>query len=294
VPSVSVVMPVRNAERYVALAATSILGQTLDDLELIVVDDGCTDSSIERVRDVADSRVTFVEGPKRGLGAARNAGVRTSSGPWIAFIDADDLSAPTRISEQLAALSDQASRLDAVGCSPRIVDERGEVLSDAPYIQHPDAIASAAYSFMPMCGPSLMISRSELESVGCYSEDPQLHGVEDYDLLCRLLQAGGRVANLGGSLYLYRHHEASMTNARGDQMAEAALTVRNRYWSAAPPHLSFRQIAGSRAGDPRLHASAYGQLAIGCFRRKLWLSAAKIASATVISNPRGVLRLVAP
>jgi glycosyltransferase involved in cell wall biosynthesis len=292
VPSVSVVMPVRDAERYVALAASSILGQTLDDLELIVVDDGSTDSSIERVRDVADSRVTFVEGPKRGLGAARNAGVQSSSAPWIAFTDADDVSAPTRIADQLAALSDKANRLDAVGCAPRIIDEDGDVLSDAPYVQHFDAIASAAYSFMPMCGPSLMIARSELDRVGRYSEDLQLHGVEDYDLLCRLLQGGGRVANLGGSLYSYRHHQASMTNDRGAQMTAAAQTVRDRYWRAAPPRLSFRQIAESRVGDPRLHASVYVQLAAGCVRRTLWLPAAKIASATVISNPRGVARLV--
>jgi glycosyltransferase involved in cell wall biosynthesis len=286
-------MPVRNAERYVSLAVASVLGQTLSDLELIVVDDGSTDDSIDIAQRAADWRVTFVEGPRAGLGAARNAGVANSSAPLIAFMDADDLSAPTRLSEQVSALADHVNGLSAIGCSSKLIDERGDCVADAHYLQHPDAISAAAYSFMPVCGASLTIARSEFDRVGGYSGNPELLGVEDYDLICRLLRQGSRIGNLGGLLYLYRQHSASMTNTRGEQMAKAAMLVRRRHWELAPPSFSVRQIRQSRAGEMRSHASAFVQLAIGCSRRMLWLPAAKIVLTTTVYNPRGVAKLAA-
>jgi glycosyltransferase involved in cell wall biosynthesis len=291
VPWVSVVMPVRNAEAYISVAISSVLEQTLTDLELIVVDDGCEDKSMDRVKSIADSRVVVVEGPRRGPGAARNLGVAKSSAAWLAFMDADDISAPTRIADQLSLLADNRASLSAVGCFFRAIDERGDRIADPPQLQHPDAIAAAAYSFMPMHGPTLMMARTAFDQVGGYPEEANCVGIEDYELVCRLLRAEARIRNLGAPLYLYRWHAASISRTRQDEIRGATRAVRRRHWELAPPRFQVQQIRRSKVGPARVHASVFAQLAIGCARHGQIASAAKFAVATAVSNPRGVLEL---
>jgi glycosyltransferase involved in cell wall biosynthesis len=293
VPLVSVVMAVRDGEPYVASAVQSVLAQTLTDLELIVVDDGSSDTSIDSARGVADARVTFVEGPLRGPDAARNVGVAASSAPWIAFMDADDISAPSRLSEQLSALTTDGSTLSAVSCFLRAIDERGDRIVDPPQLQHPDEIAAASYSFMPVAGPALMMARTAFDEVGGYPEGEDSMGVGDYEIVCRLLRARFRIGNVGSRLYLYRRHPAQITRTRRDPMARAALAVRRRHWELAPPSFSVGQVRRSRVGHARLHASVFAQLAIGYAKHGRWASAAKTAFAVAIYNPRGVLELMA-
>ena len=86
----SIVMPLYNKEREVGRAVRSVLGQTVADFELIVVDDGSTDESASRVREFADPRIRLLEQPNAGVAEARNAGVRAARGGWVAFLDADD------------------------------------------------------------------------------------------------------------------------------------------------------------------------------------------------------------
>lgn len=90
-PAVSIVMPLYNKEAYVGYAIQSVLRQTYGEFELIVVNDGSTDSSLKAASSVEDSRVKVIDGPNRGVALARNRGVESSSAELIAFIDADDV-----------------------------------------------------------------------------------------------------------------------------------------------------------------------------------------------------------
>lgn len=102
---ISVVMPIYNAEKYVAEAIESVLAQTYQDLELICVNDGSTDRSMEVVRSFGE-RVRSIENSENlGIAAARNHGVSESSGTYLAFIDADDVWEPEKLSRQMDALS---------------------------------------------------------------------------------------------------------------------------------------------------------------------------------------------
>lgn len=111
VPAVSVVMPLYNKEAYVGHAIRSVLSQTCGDFELIVVNDGSTDSSLKVVSRVEDSRVKVMDGPNRGVALARNRGVEAAGAELIAFIDADDV----WFDRHLETLVEAAKRFPSAG-----------------------------------------------------------------------------------------------------------------------------------------------------------------------------------
>ena len=102
-PKVSVIVPVYNAEKYLRECVDSILGQTLSDIELILVDDGSTDSSpaiCDRYAE-QDARVQVIHKPNGRAASARNAGLRAASGDYVAFVDSDDWVSPKMYEKML-------------------------------------------------------------------------------------------------------------------------------------------------------------------------------------------------
>lgn len=106
-PRVSVVIPARNAERFIVAAVTSALDQTLRDLEVIVVDDGSDDATVALVEAIGDPRVTVLRQPSRGASSSRNAGLAIARGEYVAHLDADDLWPPDRLERLVAHLDAQ-------------------------------------------------------------------------------------------------------------------------------------------------------------------------------------------
>jgi glycosyltransferase involved in cell wall biosynthesis len=103
-PLVSVVVPAYNAERFLARAMRSALAQTYTNLELIVVDDGSTDATVEVIRSFRDPRVQYLSQPNHGQGAARNHGIMSSAGRYVTFLDADDAYLPAKVQRQVQFL----------------------------------------------------------------------------------------------------------------------------------------------------------------------------------------------
>ena len=103
---ISVIIPVYNAEHYLAEALDSVLAQEIEPLEILVVDDGSTDGSATIARRYAD-RVRFYQQANRGAAFARNRGIELSKGSLLAFLDADDLWMPSKLNVQVNALEDQ-------------------------------------------------------------------------------------------------------------------------------------------------------------------------------------------
>lgn len=114
-PLVSVVVPCFNAERWIGETLSSVLSQTYAPLEILVVDDGSTDSSVERVRAYETSGVRLIRQENRGAAAARNAGFAASRGAYIQFLDADDLLGARKIELQVARLLEERS---GIACGP--------------------------------------------------------------------------------------------------------------------------------------------------------------------------------
>ena len=114
VPRISVIIPLYNGERYIAQALDSVLGQSLMPFEIIVVDDGSTDGSCE-ILDTYGDRIVRVFQENSGTAAARNAGVKTSSGDMLAFLDQDDCWTEDKLKKQVSVLSNDPNAQIAWG-----------------------------------------------------------------------------------------------------------------------------------------------------------------------------------
>lgn len=121
-PTVSVVMPVYNVERYVAQSIRSVLNQSFGDFELIIVDDGGSDRSVAICRELADCRTRIVSQPNRGLAGARNTGIGLARGEFVALLDSDDLMTPEKLERHVTHLRARPAAgisyagADLIGC----------------------------------------------------------------------------------------------------------------------------------------------------------------------------------
>ncbi len=208
-PAVSVVMPVFNARPYLGEAMASILAQTWTDLELIVADDGSTDGSARLAMQVAarDARVRVLLLPHRGV-ETMNVAVAAARGELIARMDADDISEPTRLAEQVAFLATHPE-VAAVGTWLTRTDPYGSPAGDqCPPPEH-EAIDAALLrgEGSPIVQGTTMYRRSSLQHAGGWRGD--FGWVEDLDLFLRLAEVG-RLANIPRKLYRYRRHPQSV------------------------------------------------------------------------------------
>lgn len=223
-PTVSVLMPVYNAERYATAAVESVLGQTLADFEFIIVDDGSTDRSLEILREFAarDDRVKLMSRANTGYLVALNEGLRMAHGELIARIDADDIAFAKRFERQADYLRQHPECL-VVGCGLLLIDEEGEPFCESILPTEHDVIdARHLAGIGSLAHPAAMIRRQALERVGGYR--PQCYGAEDHDLWLRLGEHG-RLANLPDVLMKVRVHAANFTFVNQHRTREAMRRV---------------------------------------------------------------------
>ena len=220
-PLVSVVMPVHNGERFLAAAMDSILAQTFTDFELIAVDDGSSDRSVEMLESYAaqDPRVVLGRhASNQGAAATRNHGCRLARGRYIAVMDADDVSLPLRLAHQVAALEADPS-LAGVGSWVRQVDESGTLGAIHAYPEEPELVAWSMVFFNSIAHPTLMIRRDTLPQPQPYVSPV----IEDYALLIPLTIAH-RIRNLPEVLLHYRVWRGNTTHLPGkDREADRVL-----------------------------------------------------------------------
>jgi glycosyltransferase involved in cell wall biosynthesis len=194
-PTVSVVMPVYNAERYVAQTMDSILGQTFGDFEFIVIDDGSKDGSLAVLQEYArrDPRIRLISRPNTGYVRALNEGLGLVRGKHLARIDADDLAHPDRFRLQVARM-DAEPELVALGSCALAIDEDGRPLGayDNP-LTHEEIERNHLAGHSSIHHPAVMMRPEAVNRVGGYRT--QFMPCEDFDLWVRLGEVG-RLANL--------------------------------------------------------------------------------------------------
>jgi glycosyltransferase involved in cell wall biosynthesis len=219
-------MPVYQGREHLADAIDSVLAQTFERLELVIVDDGSTDgsSSVARGYAARDPRVQYRRQENAGQGAARNAGIDAARGDAVAFLDQDDLWLPEKLARQLPLLdetsvvySDAYIRRDggldrAERLSDRLDREPGSVTFPSLIVGNPIPVLTT------------VLSRSLLLAHGGFAADRALQGVDDYDLWLRLAAAGVRFTYVPEPLAVYRVHSSAMSSDHV-RMAEARLAV---------------------------------------------------------------------
>jgi glycosyltransferase involved in cell wall biosynthesis len=222
-PAVSVLLPVYNAQRYLAEAVESVLAQTFADLELIVVDDGSTDRSgrILRRFEARDPRVRLVSRANRGLVASLNEMIGLARGEFLARMDADDVALPRRLEVQVAYLRDHPDVV-AVGGAVHLIDEAGRLLGESnPEMDHDEIQEAALMGRCALKHPSVTMRREAVLAIGGYLEE--MEQGEDLDLWLRLGEIG-RMASLPDVVLKYRQHEQSRCGKhRSDQAGYAKL-----------------------------------------------------------------------
>ena len=290
-PRVSVVMPVRDGERFLPEAIDSVLGQSLKDLELLAVDDGSRDASpaILARYAAADGRVRVLSCPSRGLVDALNAGIADARSPYVARMDADDVSEPDRLARQIA-LMDAQPDLALVGSAATLVDERGRSVGRvAPPISH-DAIVAQLRTHNALVHGTVVFRRAAWSAAGGYDASARL--VEDYDLWCRLL-AHGRLAGVAEPLYRLRLHTGSVSARALAKQLEAAYRVRRRHFGTPPPSWIGRRTA--RADRHLAYARMlFAPGAAAPWRHLLAAWRAKPWSPTVVRHGLAYLRATLP
>lgn len=194
-PRISVVIPSYNHSRFIGEAIRSVLDQTWQDLELIVVDDASSDDSAQVLAGVRDPRFSFVVLPENlGAPAAMNEGVRRASGEFVAVMGSDDMMAPDRLERQLQPLVERPE-VGAVFSLVASIDEQG--------VPYPDQAATPAGGFAQpnrsrrehlaymfehgncLCHPSSLVRRRCFEELGLFDE--RLAQLQDFDFWLRLL-----------------------------------------------------------------------------------------------------------
>ena len=209
-PQVSVVMPVRDGERWIAQSINSIQQQTLSDFELIVVDDGSVDRSLAIAESLArtDARIRVLPLEKSGLVAALNCGFSNASGRLIARLDADDTAASDRLEKQAKYL-DQHSDVGLLGTWAVKIGEDGQQLGHLRPETDPDCLAELLPRTNPFIHSSVMLRTAILERVDAYRAT--FLAAEDYDLWLRISEVT-KVANLPECLVEYRCHPEGVSH----------------------------------------------------------------------------------
>jgi glycosyltransferase involved in cell wall biosynthesis len=210
-PRVSVVMPAFNVAPYIGAAIDSVLAQTFDDFELIVVDDGATDESaaIAQEKAAGDPRIHVVRQKNRGLSAARNTALRLSAGDVIAILDSDDLWAPDYLEAQMAIL-DAHPEVDIVTSNAFLLGSR---LHGQPARPCPDNRPLPDLTSILQDETAVFIMsvfrRRVYETIGGFDES--MRSNEDYDYWLRAAAAGFRFARNDKPLGQYRRRDDSLS-----------------------------------------------------------------------------------
>lgn len=247
---VSVVLPVFNSESYLTDAVQSLLSQTHQDLEIIAIDDGSTDSSLSILSRFArqDSRLRVIMRKNTGIETALNEGIDAARSEFIARMDSDDVAAPDRVTRQVEYLRSH-DRVVLLGGAYRLIDGAGRYLTTLT--PPPDNATLQAYALSgrnPFCHSLVMMRREAFYRAGGYRED--LPAAEDLDLWLRMGEIG-ELACLGHVLLDYRLHANSISERRQRLQTDNMRTACLRACERRGVHHEFKGGEPWRPGSSR-------------------------------------------
>lgn len=214
-PLVSVIIPCWNTEAFIQQCIASVLNQTMQDFEIIVVDNGSTDGSIRAIQALNDSRITLIElSENRGASFAREQGFLKSKGQYIQYLDSDDLISPQKLEKQIAAIMNQQNAI-AFGDSCFFFDEENP-WDKQPEPNHPFYFTSRdtlsfllnLYGLNGRAGMipihAWLVPRSLIEEIGSWDLDLTVD--DDGEYFCRVMLEASEIHFVNDAPVYYRKH----------------------------------------------------------------------------------------
>lgn len=241
-PRVSIVMPVFNREARVGPAIESLLAQTLKDFELIIVDDGSTDGSVEAIQQYAarDARIRLLALPANGgQGLARAIGNDTARGRYLAVMDSDDIALPQRLETQVRWMDAHPEVTLAGACATKVLSDKS-VPMKMP--QHDDELkARLLLVDAAFVHPTVIMRRDFLKEHNLnYSAERR--GDDDYEFYNRLMAAGAVFANMPENVLEYHRHDGNIS-ANSPRLEQDKTPLRRYLLSLYYPDLTGREVA---------------------------------------------------
>lgn len=281
-PDISIVMPCHNAHAHLPASVGSVLAQTHAHWELIAVDDGSTDSTLDWLRAQPDPRIRVLTQPNQGVSSARNTGLAAARGDFLVFLDADDTWEPSFLAQTRAALADRPDAVLAY-CGWQnlgLADGRS-----APFVPPDYENADKAETLFAGCRwpiHAALVRREAVVAAGGF--DAALKNAEDYALWLRVA-LDAPIVRVPHVLAFYHFHGGAQASSNH---ARAAL----QFWSAQRRFLASNPGFATRLGKPRIRQLTTGELLRKGYER-YWqrdLPAARAIFRVVMQQAYGTLR----
>jgi glycosyltransferase involved in cell wall biosynthesis len=206
---ISVVLPVYNCKEYINDSVQSILKQTYKNFELIIVDDGSDDGTLEILNNFKDKRIRLYKNKyNRGLIYSLNRALNKSKGQFIARMDADDICELNRFQKQINYLNKNIE-ISVVGSAVTLIDNNNRVNQKYLYPYNDNLIKWSMFFSCSVCHPSVMIRSDVFKKINRYSLTAKF--AEDYDLWSQLIKKKYKFSNLQDSLLKLRKHKRNVS-----------------------------------------------------------------------------------
>lgn len=225
-PLVSVVMAVYNGESFLKDAVDSILSQTLNNFELLVINDGSSDKTKDILAGYSDKRLRVYDQTNKGLVVSLNRAVGLAKGRYIARQDADDLSSSGRLEKQLAFL-EANPEVVIVGSSMSVIDDSGHKIHEHRVLLNDPELKQELLMRSPFAHGSVMFTKAAFVKAGGYKQDDW--PAEDYGLWLHMANEG-LFANIDEPLYAYRENMDSISSKNFDLQEQKKHILQEKAW----------------------------------------------------------------
>ncbi|MEB3281104.1 MAG: glycosyltransferase [Lyngbya sp.] len=270
-PKVSVIIPAYNCAEYLEQAVKSVLEQTYNNYEVIVINDGSTDKTYEILIPYLDV-IRYVYQNNHGLSKVRQKGCQLARGELLTFLDGDDFFLPDKLAEQVAAFEEN-TEVDLVQSGWIIVSQKGEGLTDIKPWENSPELNLEAWLLHKCIRPSaVMFRRDAWEKVGGF--DGQYSMTDDLDFVLRLALMGGKSAWVKKIHAGYRQHGQSLMS-RGIELIEDSQKIMDNFFSRPDIPENIRQLKPKEHYQRwvwlawRMYRDGYPALMLDCLKKSL-------------------------
>ena len=215
--TISILMPMRNAEAYIVETIQSLLDQTFSDFELIIIDDGSSDASLSMVKSFIDGRIRILKGNMQGISAALNRGLKSAQGKFVCRCDSDDIYPKERLQSQIRWFEGHGDFI-AVAGKFSSMDEKSKVIAEFKSGESECDITSELLTGKTRTHlGTYLVRKNVLDDLGGYRE--YFVTAEDIDMQLRLAEKG-LIGYIPENMYFYRIHNDSITHVQSSNKRE--------------------------------------------------------------------------